>query len=33
MDLIDPSDSMSNFECNMKFKKTGGLSAVDRIIR
>ena len=33
MDLIDPSDSMSNFECNMKFKKTSGLSAVERIIK
>lgn len=33
MDLIDPSDSMSNFECNMKFKKTSGLSAVDRIVK
>lgn len=33
MDLIDPSDSMDNFECNMKFKKTGGLSIVDRIIK
>lgn len=33
MDLIDPSDSMSNFECNMNFKKTGGLSPVERIIK
>ncbi len=33
MDLIDPSDSMINFECNMKFKKTSGLSAVDRILK
>lgn len=33
MDLIDPSDSMSNFECNMKFKKIGGLNIVDRIIK
>ena len=33
MDLIDPSDSMSNFECNMKFKKTSGLSSVERIVK
>ncbi|MGL5348026.1 MAG: hypothetical protein ACRDA3_11800 [Peptostreptococcaceae bacterium] len=32
LDLIDPSDSMNNFECNMNFKKTVGLSKVDRII-
>lgn len=32
MNLIDPSDSMQNFECNMSFKKTGGLGKVDRII-
>lgn len=32
MNLIDPSDSMENFECNMNFKKTGGLGKVDRIM-
>lgn len=33
MDLIDPSDSMKNFNCNMKFKKTSGLMKVDRVIK
>ncbi|MGL6184818.1 MAG: DUF4236 domain-containing protein [Clostridium chrysemydis] len=32
MELIDPSDSMINFETNMSFKKTGGLSRVQRIL-
>lgn len=32
LDLIDPSDSMDNFECNMNFKKLSGLQAVDRLI-
>lgn len=31
MDLIDPSDSMSNFECNMKFKKTSGFLEVEKL--
>lgn len=31
MDLIDPSDSMENFVCNMKFKKTKGFELVDKI--
>lgn len=33
MELIDPSDSMTNFETNMSFKKTGGLSRVERILK
>lgn len=33
MDLIDPSDSMSNFKCNMNFKKTTGLGKVNRVIQ
>lgn len=33
MDLIDPSDSMSNFQCNMTFKKTTGLGKVNRIMQ
>ncbi|EGT3606795.1 DUF4236 domain-containing protein [Clostridium perfringens] len=32
MELIDPSDSMVNFETNMSFKKTGGLNRVERIL-
>lgn len=32
LDLIDPSDSMDNFECNMSFKKLSGLQEVDRLI-
>lgn len=32
LDLIDPSDSMDNFECNMNFKKLSGLQEVDRLI-
>lgn len=32
MDLIDPSDSMQNFNCNMNFKKTGGLNKVNKIL-
>ena len=30
-DAIDPSDSMTNFECNMKFLKTKGFQKVDRL--
>lgn len=33
MDLIDPSDSMANFETNMNFKKTSGLNGVRRILK
>lgn len=32
MNLIDPSDSMQNFNCNMSFKKTSGLGKVNRIM-
>ena len=32
MQNIDPSDAMSNFKHNMKFLKTAGFKAVDRII-
>lgn len=31
LDLIDPSDSMNNFMCNMDFKKTKGLMPVEKI--
>lgn len=30
-DLIDPSDALQNFVCNMKFLKTAGLKPVERI--
>lgn len=30
-DLIDPSDSMMNFECNMKFLKTKGFQPIKRL--
>ncbi len=30
-ELLDPSDSMNNFICNMKFRKTLGFNPVDRI--
>lgn len=30
-DLIDPSDSMANFECNMKFLKTKGFQPIKRL--
>lgn len=30
-DYIDPSDSMENFDCNMKFKKTKGLDPVEEL--
>lgn len=30
-DLIDPSDSMANFECNMKFLKTKGFQPITRL--
>jgi hypothetical protein len=30
-ELIDPSDSIQSFNCNMKFLKTGGLKSVGRI--
>lgn len=32
LDLIDPSDSMDNFECNMNFKKLSGLQSVNRLV-
>jgi len=32
-DLIDPSDSMSNFNHNMKFKKTSGFEPVTKIVQ
>ena len=32
MDLIDPSDSLINFEHNMKFKKTSGFSKVEKLL-
>ena len=31
LDAIDPSDSMSNFVCNMEFKKTSGFNVVERL--
>jgi len=31
-EMVDPSDCLSNFECNMKFKKTAGFQPVDRIL-
>lgn len=30
-DMIDPSDSMVNFECNMKFLKTKGFQPIQRL--
>lgn len=30
-DLLDPSDSMNNFTCNMKFRKTLGFKPVEKI--
>lgn len=30
-ELIDPSDALQNFQCNMKFLKTAGLKPVERI--
>ncbi|CAB1242362.1 conserved hypothetical protein [Clostridiaceae bacterium BL-3] len=30
-DLLDPSDAMNNFTCNMKFRKTLGFSPVERV--
>lgn len=30
-DLIDPSDSMKNFECNMRFLKTKGFQPINRL--
>lgn len=30
-DLLDPSDSMNNFSCNMNFKKTEGFIAVEEL--
>ena len=30
-DMIDPSDSMANFRCNMKFLKTKGFQPISRI--
>ena len=32
MELIDPSDAISNFNNNMKFAKTTGFKAVERIL-
>jgi hypothetical protein len=31
-EFVDPSDALSNFECNMKFKKTAGFEPVDRLL-
>ncbi|NLZ47708.1 MAG: DUF4236 domain-containing protein [Clostridiales bacterium] len=31
MDMIDPSDSMSNFKCNMSFTKNGGFKPVEKL--
>ena len=31
-ELVDPSDALTNFECNMKFKKTAGFEPVDRLL-
>lgn len=30
--MVDPSDALSQFECNMKFKKTQGFEQVDRVL-
>ena len=30
--MVDPSDALSQFECNMKFKKTAGFDPVDRVL-
>ncbi len=32
MEMIDPSDAVGGFECNMKFAKTTGFKAVERIL-
>lgn len=32
LELIDPSDSMQNFQCNMKFLKTKGFKPIERIL-
>ena len=32
MSMIDPSDAISNFESNMRFKKTSGFEPVDRVL-
>ena len=31
-EFVDPSDALTNFECNMKFKKTAGFEPVDRLL-
>ena len=30
--MVDPSDALSQFECNMKFKKTTGFDPVNRVL-
>ena len=30
--MVDPSDALSQFECNMKFKKTAGFDPVNRVL-
>ena len=30
--MVDPSDALSGFECNMKFKKTQGFDPVNRVL-
>ena len=30
--MVDPSDALSGFECNMKFKKTQGFEPVNRVL-
>lgn len=30
--MVDPSDALSQFECNMKFKKTQGFDPVNRVL-
>jgi hypothetical protein len=32
MEMIDPSDAISGFKNNMKFAKTTGFKAVERIL-
>ncbi len=30
--MVDPSDALSGFECNMKFKKTAGFEPINRVL-
>ena len=32
LSMVDPSDALSGFECNMKFKKTAGFDPVNRVL-